>query len=242
MMKTVRLLAILATTLLAAPAFAQPGTDPQVAAADEPPPVNAGTVVIVTSQQPIVTQPAGPGQVAPTVATAPSAPQNERWENVSHINGQLVKVGEHGDYLYSNGKTTNIAVNPIGWMFGFYGLSVSHAVHANVAIRGDVNWFEVGSNSGHELGMSAPIYFRRVFQGPFIEPGLIARNMGDDCFDCGDSGDDSIGPEVLFGWHWTFDSGLNVAMALGAMRNMNGHSMSSIDAEPAGYFRVGYAF
>lgn len=240
MIKTVRPLAMLATLFLAAPAFAQPGTeDPRPGVANEPPPVQAGTVVIVTPQQPIVAQPAGPGQVAATVATAPPAPQTEAWGNVSHINGQLVKVGEHGDYLYNNGKTTNIASNPIGWMFGFYGISISHAVHANIAIRGDLNWFDLDNETGHEYGVSAPIYFRRVFQGPFIEPGIMVRNTS--CNGC-DAGDPSIGPEVLFGWHWTFDSGLNVAMALGAMRNMNGRSMSSVDAEPAGYFRVGYAF
>lgn len=240
MIKTVRQLAILATTLLAAPALAQPGTeDPQVITASEAPPVNAGTVVIVTPQQPVVAPLTGPGQMA---AVAPTAPQNENWNNVSHINGQLVKVGEHGDYLYDNGKTTSIAVNPIGWMLGFYGISISHAVHANVAIRGDLNWFDFDDHSGHELGVSLPIYFRRVFQGPFLEAGLVARNLGTRCYDCSDSGNDSIGPEVLFGWHWTFDSGFNVAMAFGAMRNMNDHAMSSSKAEPAGYFRVGYAF
>jgi hypothetical protein len=243
MMKTVRPLAALATTLLAAPAFAQPGiTDPQPGPAGEPLPMTAGTVVIVTPQPPVVATPAGPGQVAPAAAAAQPGPQNEAWGNVSHINGQLVKVGERGDYLYNNGKTTNIATNPIGWMFGFYGISVSHAVHQNVAIRGDVNWFDLNHESGHEIGLSLPIYFRRVFQGPFLEAGLIARNLHDGCSDCGSSGADSIGPEVLFGWHWTFDSGLNVAMALGAMRNLNGDSMSSADAEPAGYFRIGYAF
>jgi len=39
-----------------------------------------------------------------------------------------------------------------------------------------------------------------------------------------------------------FDSGLNVAMAIGALRNMNSNSSSSIKAEPTGYFRVGYGF
>lgn len=240
MMKMARPFAVLATALLAAaapaaPAFAQPGVvDPAVA--EDPPPVNAGTVVIVTPQAPVVAQPAGPPPMAS--ATSP-APQTDDWNNVSHINGQLVKVGEHGDYLYNNGKTTNISTNPIGWMFGFYGVSISHAVHQNVALRGDVNIFSFSSSGGYEVGVSAPIYFRRVFQGPFLEPGLMVRNTT--CNGC-NAGDPSVGPEVMFGWHWTFDSGLNVAMAFGAMRNMNGRSMSSSDPEPAGYFRIGYAF
>ena len=234
--------AVLATALLAAPALAQPAPAP-VAVTGASPNAQPGTVIIVSPvvspEPPVVGQPAGPGQTAPAVA---SPPQNADWNNVSHINGQLVKVGERGDYLYDNGKTTNIATNPIGWMMGFYGLSVSHAVHPNVAIRGDLNWFNLDGRTGHEVGVSLPIYFRRVFQGPFLEVGLVDRNMDDGCGDCGDPGKDSVGPEVLFGWHWSFDSGLNVAMALGVMRNLNGSSMSSSDSEPAGYFRVGYAF
>lgn len=230
-------LAVLATTLLAAPAFAQPGAAPDPLAPSDVP-VNAGTVVIVTPQPPVTIQQAGPGQLAPI---APNAPQNQPWSNVSHINGQLVKVGEHNDYLYDTGKTTNIASNPVGWMFGFYGVSVSHAVHPNVAIRGDVNVFNFSNESGHEVGVSLPIYFRRVFQGPFLEAGIIARNLHDNCSECSPSAE-HVGPEVMFGWQWSFDSGLNVAMAFGAMRNLNGGSMSSSDPEPAGYFRVGYLF
>jgi hypothetical protein len=233
---SVRPLAVLATTLFAAPAFAQP--DP-AAMAEGPPPVTAGTVVIVTPQPPIVQAGAGPAAPGQTAAIAPApALQNEPWSNVSHINGQIVKVGERGDYLYDNGKRTNIASNPIGWMFGFYGVSVSHAVHANVAIRGDVNYFDLDGETGHELGLSVPIYFRRVFQGPFLEPGLVTRNFHDNCDGCNNR--EHVGPEVLFGWQWSFDSGLNVAMAVGAMRDMGGSSSSS-NAEPAGYFRIGYA-
>jgi hypothetical protein len=196
-------------------------------------------VIIVSPQPPVVGQPVAPGQTTPGVAPAP---QNEDWNNVSHINGQFVKVGDRGDYLYDTGKTTIIASNPMGWLYGFYGVSVSHAVHANVAIRGDVNWFSLGDRAGHELGVSLPIYFRRVFQGPFFELGLVDRNMGEGCGDCGDTGGDSVGPEVLFGWHWMFDSGLNIAAAFGGLRNLHSSSMGSSATEPAGYFRVGYAF
>jgi hypothetical protein len=239
-----RPLALLATALLTAPALAQPAPAPVAVTGASPnavpvPGTVPGTVIIVSPQPPVVGQTAAPGQTAPGVA---SPPQNEDWNNVSHINGQIVKVGERGDYLYNNGKTTSIATNPIGWLYGFYGLSVSHAVHANVAIRGDLNWFSLGDRTGHEVGVSLPIYFRRVFQGPFLEVGLVDRNMDDGCGDCGGTGGDSFGPAVLFGWQWTFDSGLNVAMAFGGLRNLNSSSIGSSAAEPAGYFRVGYAF
>ena len=58
-----------------------------------------------------------------------------------------------------------------------------------------------------------------------------------------------IGPEVLVGWHWTFDSGFNVAAAIGATRNMTARTTDAYgeddgwhDPMPTGYMRVGYAF
>lgn len=178
----------------------------------------------------------------PVVVLAPSAPQNEPWSNVSHINGQVVPVGERGNYL-REWKKTNISANPFGWMFGFYGVSVAHAVHDNVTLRGDVNIMSFDGESGYELGFSAPIYFKRVFQGPFIEPGVIVRDL--DCTDCADA--PMMGPEMLVGWHWTFDSGLNAAVAVGAARNLNheqttdGKGGFDTTFSPAGYFRIGYA-
>lgn len=221
----------LLTTLIAASAFAQPGPPPAMpGSAPPPPPAPPGTVIIVAPEAP----PAWPAAPPTMVPAALPAPQTDDWRNVSHINGQVVKVGERGDYLYDNGKHTNVSSNPIGWMFGFYGLSISHAVHPNVAIRGDVNIYRVDGSDGHEVGVSAPIYFRRAFQGPFLEPGVVSRGFEH-------SGRETVGPEMMFGWHWSFDSGLNVAMALGALRDLNSSSRS-IDAEPTGYFRVGYAF
>jgi len=196
----------------------------------------------------LVTLAAAPAIAQPGVA-APQAPQNEDWNNVSHINGAPVKVGERSDYLYK-WKTTNIASNPIGWMMGFYGISVSQALNENVAIRADANLFDIRESNtrGYEVGLSVPIYFKRVYQGPFLEPGLIVRDM-DDAGDIDDGYEDndrpSAGPSVVFGWHWTFDSGLNVAAAFGLMRDMNRESMDEYDGgsdlEPSGYFRIGYA-
>jgi len=233
MMKVGRL-ALLATTLVAVPSFAQPGNvAPPTPPPGEPPPITAGTVVIVTPQPPTIRQAGAPGQVA---LDASDAPHNEPWSNVSHINGQVVPVGDRGAYLYDNGKHTVIATNPIGWIFGFYGFSLSHAVHPNFAVRGDANLFALYRQSGHELGLSVPIYFRRVFDGPFLEPGIVTRNLNSG------SGNEHVGPEVMFGWQWMFDSGLTAAFALGAMRNLNDRGSGGDGAEVTGYFRVGYGF
>jgi hypothetical protein len=236
---------VLPALMIAAPAFADP---------DQGPVLHTDQLVVVTPNPPVMivngapqAPGAGPSAVAPAApSVAPNgAPQNEAWSNVSHINGSIVKVGERGDYLLTY-KKLNISTNPIGWMFGFYGLSVSEAVSANVAIRGDANIISVDSMHGYEVGISAPIYFRRVYNGPFLEPGLIARGSTNDsgvaydCTSCSSSSSTTmVGPEVLFGWHWTFDSGLNVAAAFGAARDMNKDSSS--DPTPAGYFRIGYA-
>lgn len=225
---------LVASLLAAAPALAQPGAE-EPAPAPQPPPPDGGTVVVI---QPEPGQ--GPQSQQPPVR-AVVAPMNEDWNNVSHINGHPVPVGERDDYLIAY-KKTNIASNPIGWMFGFYGLSVSQAVSSNFAIRGDVSFYDLDGVDGYEVGVTVPIYFKRVYQGPFLEGGLLVRNIHDS--------DDtmptaSVGPQVMFGWHWTFDSGANVALAVGAFRAMGNDKSddsSGDDVEPAGYFRVGYAF
>jgi hypothetical protein len=231
MMKVARRFALL-PLVVAGPALAQPA------------PQQGDTVVVISPQPVVVTgaSPAAPGSQEMPPIPQP-APQNETWTNVSHINGQVVPVGERGNYLYK-WKSTNIASNPIGWLTGFYGLSVSQAVTSNAAIRGDVTLFSDtfdDNSSGYELGLTVPLYFRRVYSGPFVEGGLMVRD-----FDSDDSEGASFGPQVMFGWHWTFDSGLNVAFAGGVMRNMNreddeyGYEGESI--EPAWYFRIGYAY
>ena len=230
-MNTARHAVIVMVAVLASPAFAQPGADAPMPAPEQPQPPPAGTVVTV--------QPDDPQQPA---VRAVVAPMNEDWQNVSHINGQIVKVGERGDYLIKY-KKTNVSSNPIGWMFGFYGLSVSHAVSPNIAVRADGNLFDVDGGGGYEVGLTVPIYFKRVYQGPFLEGGVMVRQLDDeDCYDgeCMQNAP-NVGPQVLFGWHWSFDSGANVALAFGAFRPMN-DGKTQDDVEPAGYFRIGYAY
>ena len=197
-----------------------------------------------------------PAQVAPPAAVAPATPMTDDWEDVSHINGHIVKVGERNEYLIKNPKRFNISTNPIGVLVGFYGLSVAAAVNDNVAIRGNVEMFDfefLGHTTGYELAVSAPIYLRRTFSGPFLEPGFIYQQTMETPWDLfGDGGEMAVahtyaGPEVLFGWHWMFDSGLNIAAAVGATRNLTTNTTSDGQIEddgpmPTGYLRVGYAF
>ena len=181
----------------------------------------------------------------PPPHTASEAPRGR----LSHINGVPIKVGEHNEYYYEI-KRWNVSSNPIGWMLGSYGLSVSYAASAHVAVRGDVNFYApVGADqTGYELGIGVPIYFRRTYQGPFLEPGLMVRHFSDNDNDY-DYSSTEMGPQVLAGWHWTWDSGLNIAFAFGAGRNISRCDSSCDDYyderdEPFvnGYMRFGYAF
>jgi hypothetical protein len=59
--------------------------------------------------------------------------------------------------------------------------------------------------------------------------------------------DSTVGPQILVGWHRTWDSGFNIAAAVGAGRDLDRED--EVDGyshdEPLffnGYFRVGYAF
>jgi hypothetical protein len=227
------------------------------ALADDTQTTTAGTVVVVTPSAPVILpqQPvAAPGAVAensPVPAPNPP-PQNEDWSNVSHINGSVVPVGERNRYLYKFRKT-QVSVDPIALMFGVFDADVAHALSSNVAVSGSLMaWsMEHGDHTGYQLTASLPIYLRRTFSGPFIEPGLIIRESThsyDYDYYC-DYGCESgsthrwAGPEMLFGWQATFDSGLTMKAAFGFARHMATNQMeSSDDADVNGYFRVGYAF
>ena len=213
----------------------------------------ADTLVVVTPNAPIVVNQGAPGAVpvgaaemppaaAPVAPIAPvvaanGAPQNESWDNVSHINGTPVKVGERSQYLYAF-KKTNISGNPFGLFFGLYDISVARAVSQNFAVNGALTLLDVGSVTAYQLSATVPLYFRRTFSGPFLEGGLLVRGaLGEvDCHSCMDT---YAGPQLLFGWHWTFDSGLNVQMAFGVAKAVDD---GSDEPDANGYFRVGYAF
>jgi hypothetical protein len=162
---------------------------------------------------------------------------------LSQINGTPIPVGDHNQYYYEVPKT-NLALNPLGWIFGIYGASASVAVHDHVAIRGDFTYYDVidTDTTGMELNISAPIYFRRVYSGVFLEPGFMIRRFRDD----GGSGEDTtMGPQALVGWHWMWDSGLNFSMAIGGGRDIGASKDEFDGGEEAffnGYMRFGYAF
>jgi hypothetical protein len=259
-MKT-RLTVLLSSALISAgsSAFAQeqPGEPTTVQ-----PAVN--TVIVVTPSAPTVVGGApGNGNGAHGAPVSPPAPAAAAAPgisdpDISQLGGQLVPVGSQTEYRYSFRKT-NISANPIGWLTGFYGLSLSHAVSNNVAIRGDItvikNAFGSDSASGADISLSAVLYLRRTYLGPFIEPGVRVLSVGNEQCDysysqsgsgqpnCSNNQEMLVGPQVLIGYHYSYDSGFNFAVAGGLSRTLSSDSSSSGDEIlPAGYVRFGYAF
>jgi len=164
-------------------------------------------------------------------------------EDVSELKGQLVPVGEQERYRYSY-PTWNISLNPVGVILGSYGLSASYAPGANVAIRLDLNYYDPiwdKNTDGFEAGLAVPIYFRKVYSGFMIEPGVVVRYLKENSQFGGRSSVTTTGPQMLVGYHWIWDSGLNMAVAAGVGRNFSKKN----DYDELffnGYFRVGYAF
>jgi hypothetical protein len=167
---------------------------------------------------------------------------------LSQINGTPVPVGDHNQYFYGHARV-NLSVDPIGLMAGEYNLAGSYALSDHVVLRGEVMyWDKIDSDSSiYEIDAGLPIYFRRAFQGAFLEPGFMVRGYRDAGYDGETLTSKEQGPQVLLGYHWMWDSGLNVAIAGGLGRNLGGddNDVDGGDGDELffnGYLKVGYAF
>lgn len=187
---------------------------------------------------------AATAQAQPSPAPVQAAEVNaqNRANDISTINGQLVEVGGHNRYRFSHPRW-NVSTNPIGLMLGYYGASLSYAITDHVALRGDVNYYDPvdSDTTGTELGIGAPIYFKKMYSGMFLEPGAIIRTESS-----GGSDSSTVGPQVLLGYHWIWDSGFNAAAAFGFGRNWNTDQSDEFAEDDElfvnGYLRIGYAF
>ena len=171
-------------------------------------------------------------------------------QHKSKIDGQLVKVGEKNQYLYTYPKL-NISTNPFSPLLNRLSVSVTYALTMNLAVRGDVSVFlgddydgSAAMGSGINATLALPLYFKKVYSGFFIEPGV---QVGE--FDR----EDLMGFQVAAGWHWMWDSALNVSAGAGIGRNFASGGDCQTDEwatycddpeeiYPVAYFRVGYAF
>lgn len=149
-------------------------------------------------------------------------------------------------------KRVNLSSDVLGATSGRYGLTASVAVSERVAVTASVAridtvaWlpiagFDLGFQvKGWDASLSAPIYLSRAFSGVFVEPGVRVM-IGDDAM----ASQAYAGPMVLVGWHWTGDSGFNLAAAVGGSQDLVDDEepvTSTLHPDLMGYVRVGYAF
>ena len=118
--------------------------------------------------------------------------------------------------------------------------NVEHYDHGYYAATGTLPWALAGLEHGNEASLSAPIYLRHAFSGLFFEPGVRYVQRTDEPGHAA-----YVGPMALVGYQWTADWGLNLAVAVGGSSNLNEQEMtvtSTLNVDPTGYVRVGFAF
>ncbi len=148
----------------------------------------------------------------------------------------------------SRAETTFVGVNPIGWLGGWFGFGVTHRVHDRAAIHVDAASVSNDFAHGWEVIAGVPLYVSGAFDGPFVEPALIARRARSGFFCDGGPecpSENLTGPALMLGWHWTYDPGFSVAAAVGGAYDVGDsvEPMLEIGAgiELTAYLRVGYA-
>jgi len=174
-------------------------------------------------------------QVAPVQQLTPVAPVVNTQPAMSTVYAQT------DDFKY------NISFDPISMILGFYSVTGSYAFHPNIAVKGNIGFniepFGEEDQSGFGAQIAAGIYLDRVYHGFFFEPGLGVYTVKDDKIN---KSAVAFGPQTLLGYHWTWDSGLNIALAAGVQRNFTSEDDPAFnnfnEFRFAGFFRLGYAF
>jgi hypothetical protein len=145
-----------------------------------------------------------------TPAVGQEAPGDEG-ETYSKIDGQLVPVGEKNKYEYRYQKHL-VSTNPLTWFFGTFGLGYTYAFHKHFAAHVEAGFFHIWKTElyGAEFTASVPIYFKKMHDGFYLEPGayLLAVDAYGTSVVAG-------GPQLLLGWSWIWDSGFNVNLGFG---------------------------
>ena len=151
------------------------------------------------------------------------------------MKGQLVEVGERNKYHY-NAPQYNLVKSVWNHDRSVQCFCELRSRQKSLTSRGDVSYDE--NNSSWEMAIGSQIYFKKMYSGIFLEPGLVRREVGN-----------VFGPQILLGYTWFWDSGMNVSLAAGVGRNLNDSDDDTTDEWEDeddtfgnGYFRVGYAF
>lgn len=150
-------------------------------------------------------------------------------------------------------KKWNITTNPFSYFTGRFNVGASYALTKNIALSASpalVYLFQSSPKiSGASLSLGLPIYFDRVYDGLYVEPGLQGTYLRQKVTENGETATGiSAGPQFLLGHMWQWPSGFNIDLGLGL-----GYSFSSVDLRgtgssyydgvvPAGKLQFGYLF
>jgi len=177
-----------------------------------------------------------------TPAMAQEEPTDEG-EVHSKIEGQLVPVGEKNKYEYAY-KRHLVSSNPLAWFLGSFTVGYTFAFHKYVGVRVDAGFYHIWKTDlyGGQLSASVPIYFKKMHDGFYLEPGVFGMVL--------DYRGDTItagGPQLLLGWSWIWDSGFNINLGLGMTYtwmsgDVEGGFMSVDGPLPTGRLAFGYAW
>ena len=96
-------------------------------------------------------------------------------------------------------------------------------------MRGDVSYYNWdGDAAASTSALAAPIYFRKMYSGFFLEPAITFKALSTD-FNGGTENATVVGPQMSAGWHWYWDSGLNLQLSLGIGRNWNSNDCEAFE-------------
>jgi len=157
---------------------------------------------------------------------------------------QPVKIGERNRYIEEY-KLYNVSTNPLGYVFGSFGLSASYALNPRLAVRAGINLYSPPNIDvdGVELTVSTPLYMKKMYDGLYLEPVLTFRSVTEDGTN---ENADVFGPGFSVGHQWMWDGGYNVSLAFGMGRNFANRDDSVFselnDFYFTGYLQFGYAF
>lgn len=183
------------------------------------------------------------GEMAVSHATTWESPDQieENSEDVSKIGDTPIPVGEHNRFHLSYPRL-NVTLDPFALFFPSFGSSIAYAPLRHLAVKMGFSSWSWDRDRWSALHLTAPIYFRKMYSGFFLEPGLFGGYYQDL-----ENENWKGGPQMLVGWHWFWDSGLNVSSAFGIGRDLvHVNDVNHYDNDDrymgTGYFHVGYAF
>jgi len=190
-----------------------------------------------------------------TIATSASAEEKRFGDeeyNTLPTNKPVIPVGERNRYRNAY-QTWNVWTNPFGYFWGNFNLGISYAFHQNVKVNLEPQFIYFFLADPKVVGggatLSTSIYFKKVYDGFYLEPGARILYLSQERKFGGSKADGLVGgPQLIAGWSWIWDSGLNFNVGLGVGYYWGNTGKDVEDTEafegifPAGNLQFGFAF